>query len=387
MSAEILILCARLNRAERENALLSRLLSEPLDWPGLIRSAVADGVAVLAYRAFKEYQDRVPREALEQLKGFYYGNAARYLRLRASLGPLIRELSSRGFRFAFTKGIRLAGSVYEDFALRPFTDIDLLVHPRDGARIEAALGELGFKLDGEGGAGLAKEKQLVLRTYSPYFRRDELLLEVHYDALGLQIPLASEEDVWAGVCDIEIGGFRIPVLSTEDELCHLCLHVMEHSYSRLIWLTDIAELVSRHGLDWDKLKATCRREGIGAPVYYGLFLADRLWPGAIPREALGGLRPGPVQRGILELFWPVTKVRARRLSLLFPFFMPTFFALIGRKDPGLLIRTVLRTLFPPRAWVAHYYGTGLGPLRLAGHYLWRIQRPFVLVARRLLRLG
>jgi hypothetical protein len=162
---------------------------------------------------------------------------------------------------------------------------------------------------------------------------------------------------------------------------------MEHSYSRLIWLTDIAELVSRHGLDWDKLKATCRREGIGAPVYYGLFLADRLWPGAIPREALGGLRPGPVQRGILELFWPVTKVRARRLSLIFPFFMPTFFALIGRKDPGLLIRTVLRTLFPPRAWVAHYYGTGLGTLRLAGHYLWRIQRPFVLVARRLLRLG
>jgi hypothetical protein len=162
---------------------------------------------------------------------------------------------------------------------------------------------------------------------------------------------------------------------------------MQHSYCRLIWLTDIAEFVSRPGLDWDKVHAVCRREGIRTPVYYGLFLADRLWPGAVAPDVLSGLKPGFLQGILLKLFWPEDKVRSRRLPLFFPFFMPTFFALIGRKDAGLFIRTIFRILFPPRAWVAHYYAIKPGSLRIVGHYIWRIQRPFVLIARRLLRLG
>ncbi|MCJ7587906.1 MAG: nucleotidyltransferase family protein [Candidatus Aminicenantes bacterium] len=236
--------------------------------------------------------------------------------------------------------------------------------------------------------GLAdEERQLVLRTYSPYFRKGDLLLEVHYDTLGLQVPLVSGEDLWDGVRAVEIGGFSIPVLAPEYEICHLCLHVMQHSYGRLLWLTDIAEFVSRPGLDWGKVHSVCRREGIGAPVYYGLFLADRLWPGAVAPDVLSGLKPGFLQRILLKLFWPEDKVRSRRLPLFFPFFMPTFFALIGRKDAGLFIRTIFRILFPPRAWVAHYYAIKPGSLRIVGHYIWRIQRPFVLIARRLLRLG
>jgi len=388
MSAEFLVLCSRLNRTERERALLRGLLDDGPDWPRIMRRGAEDGVIALVYRALKEFGDIIPREVLDELRSYYYRCTGRYLRLRNSLGAVVRELSDRCFRCAFTKGIRLAESVYGDFGLRPFADVDLLVHPLDGAGIEAALGELGFKLEAAGEGGLAaKEKQLVLRTYSPYYRKDDLLLEIHYDALGLQIPLASGKDLWAGVRDIEIGGSRIPVLASEHELCHLCLHVMQHSYCRLIWLTDIAEFVSRPGLDWDKVHAVCRREGIRTPVYYGLFLADRLWPGAVAPDALSGLKPGFLQRMLLKLFWPEDKVRSRRLPLFFPFFMPTFFALIGRKDAGLFIRTILRILFPPRAWVAHYYAIKPSSLKIVGHYIWRIQRPFVLVARRLLRLG
>ena len=251
MSDEFLVLCSRLNRTERERALLRGLLDDAPDWPRIIRRAAEDGVILLVYRALKEFGDLIPREVLDELRPYYYRGTARYLRLRNSLGAVARELSGRGFRCAFTKGIRLAESVYVDFALRPFADIDLLVHPGDGAGIEAALAELGFKVDAGGEDGLAdEERQLVLRTYSPYFRKGDLLLEVHYDALGLQIPLASGKDLWAGVYDIEIGGFSIPVLAPEYEICHLCLHVMQHSYGRLLWLTDIAEFVSRPGLDW-----------------------------------------------------------------------------------------------------------------------------------------
>ncbi|MCJ7587905.1 MAG: nucleotidyltransferase family protein [Candidatus Aminicenantes bacterium] len=147
MSDEFLVLCSRLNRTERERALLRGLLDDGPDWPRIIRRAAEDGVILLVYRALKEFGDLIPREVLDELRPYYYRGTARYLRLRNSLGAAVLELAGRGFRFAFTKGIRLAESVYGDFALRPFTDVDLLVHPGDGAGIEAALAELGFKID------------------------------------------------------------------------------------------------------------------------------------------------------------------------------------------------------------------------------------------------
>jgi len=394
MSAEVLLVCARRARSDGEKARLRRLLEAKADWSGFVRTAVDEGVVQMAYLALKEHADLVPGEVIENLRRYYYLSAARYLRLRGALRPVVEDLSRRGFRFAFTKGIRLAEPVYGDFALRSFTDIDLMVHPGDGAGVEAALAGLGFERDaeeGEKGEPWGETRELMLRTYSPFFRKGDLLVEVHYDALGLQIPLVAGEEIWAGAGQVDLGGTSLPVLSLEHELCHLCLHVMQHSYARLIWLTDIAEVAGRPGFDWKRLASICRREGIGAPVYHGLFLADRLWPGAAPGDALDGLRPGPFQRALCGLFWPAEKVRARGKPVFFPYFMPSFFALIRRGDPGFFVRMVGRTVFPPRAWVARYYGFEGGALRgtlqLAGHYLWRVQRPFALVARRLLKLG
>src|SRR4030042_3653501 len=159
MSAEFLVLCSRLNRTERERALLRGLLDDAPDWPRIVRRAAEDGVIPLVYRALKEFGDLIPREVLDGLRPYYYRGTARYLRLLAILQPAVLELAGRGFRFAFTKGIRLAESVYGDFALRPFADVDLLVHPGDGAGIEAALAELGFKIDAGGEDGLAAEEK------------------------------------------------------------------------------------------------------------------------------------------------------------------------------------------------------------------------------------
>lgn len=394
MSSELLLLCARVTRSAGEKSRLRSLLDEPRDWNRFIRSAVDDGVSMLAYRALKEFANAVPGRTIEFLRRCYYQSTARYLRLRQALRPVVEDLAARGFRFAFTKGIRLAESVYGDFALRAFEDVDLVVYPKDGVGVEAALAGLGFKLnaaEGERGGPGRGNREIILRTYSPNYRKGDLLFDIHYDALGLQIPLAAEEEIWAGVGTVDLDGTAVPVLSLEHELCHLCLHAMQHSYVRLVWLTDIAEVAARPELDWEKVGAICRREGIGTPVFYSLYLAGRLWPGVLPMDKAAGLRPGWFERAMCGFFWPVERVRSRRSPLFFPYFMPSFFALIGRRDPGFLVRMIGRILFPSRAWLAHYYGINpgslRGALRMAGHYLWRVQRPFVLVARRLLRLG
>jgi hypothetical protein len=396
---DILRLCARPKRVGEERERLRRRLAGMGDWGGFGGRAIEEGVAQLAYRALKEHADVVPGPVLEELKRAYLGAAVRYLRLASELRPVVRDLAGRGFRFAFTKGIRLAEPIYGDFALRAFSDIDMVVHEADGAAIEAALEEMGFSgnpvkvggTDGEPPEAGRAARASMLRTHSPYYLKDKLAIEIHYDLLGLQIAPAAADEIWAGVGAVGLeGAFAIPVMSLEHELCHLCLHLMQHSYSRLIWLADVAEIAGRPDLDWGRVAEICRTEGIGAPVHYGLHLTDRLWPGAVPREPLETLRPGPFQRALCRLFWPEGKVRAREKLMTFPYFLPSFFALLSRRDLGTAVRMVWRAVFPPRAWIAHYHkveaGTMRGALKLAWHYAWRVQRPFTLVARRLLRL-
>lgn len=417
--AELLLLCARVTRSAADKERLRRLLNEPRDWTAFFKSALDGGVSMLAYRALKEHGDSVPAGTIDLLRRCYYQSAARYLRIRQALRPVVEELERRGLRFAFTKGIRLAELVYGDFALRAFEDVDLAARPGDGPAIEAALAEMGFTTGAVETAGTnagAREKGASAArpapvpeaglAHSPHYRKGDLLVEVHYDALGLQIPLVDGKEVWDGVGTVDLEGWRLPVFSIEHELCHLCLHVMEHSYARLVWLTDIAEVaggarggegegptgkgLERKGPDWNRVAAICLKEGIGTPVYYSLYLAERLWPGTLPREALERLRPGRALRAACNMFWPAQKIRARKPLVTFPYFLPSFFALVGRRDLGGAVRMIGRTVFPPRSWVAHYYrieaGSLRGALRLAGHYAWRALRPFAVVARRLLHL-
>ncbi len=390
MSAEtkLLILGSRVELSPSQKSELEKCLNQNLDWNRVIKIANNEGVSPLLYQSFKPFVLRIPDTVVSKLRQMYIRNSARNIYLFHSLKPVLDEVERAGLRAAFIKGARLAETVYKDPGTRFFTDVDLLVDSSHKSKIHKILFELGFVQTPSAQIGRElSTREKMYWTYRPVYRKGKCELELHYNFPGLHMPFSRKDDLWQRIQKIQIEGSPAQVLSPEYELCLLCLHSQQHSYSRLAWFTDIAEMVEKGKLDWDKVLEICRGEGIEAPVYYGLHLVNELWPGTVSQKVLRSFHVSFLEMKLLKFFWPLNSVKSRKLEVMFPMHAPTFFSVLSRKRLGPFVRALYNFFIPPRSWVSFYYGISPHSFKMVIHYLWRFWRPVYLIFRRLAETG
>ncbi len=74
----------------------------------------------------------------------------------------------------------------------------------------------------------------------------------------------------------------VPVLSLEDELVLICVHGAKHFWERLMWIADVAALISRQPMDWDRVLAVANEVGAQRMLRLGLRLAADLLGAELP---------------------------------------------------------------------------------------------------------
>lgn len=362
-----------------------RLAGAVRDWDKALVKAGAEGVLSLLYWVLRDDFGAVPSAVLETLRLAFLRNLARTSQVYREMELFLESVRRSGLRAALTKGGRLALDVYPDTALRPFWDVDFIVHPADWSGLRAILDRLGFAEASNGAGGDPGGSGPSLEwTYSPYFMKGSLVLEFHGHTLGLHFPGQREDGFWSSAGRLRVRGTEAMILPAENELCYLCVHAQQHSYQKLIWLADIARLAGRDGLDWNWVCRIARDERIKGPVFYGLHLAEVLWPGSVPPAVRQDLRPGPVESAGLRLLWPPAATAARSGATAWPYYMPSLFSLWERRDPVLAARTLGQIFFPPKAWLASATGIAVDSPRLYGQYAERLLRPALTAARRFL---
>jgi len=380
-----LILCSRVELRLDRQAELEKILDGNLDWEKVLERAQEESVLPLLYQNLKPYERKVPDDIFRRLNQTYIRNSARNIYLLSSLKPVLMAVDQSGIKAAVIKGARLAKTTYEDIGLRFFIDVDLLVFPSHRRQMMNVLEKQGFvQAKSKYTRHELSEREKRYWTYRPVYRRGKLELELHYNFPGLHMPFSMSKDLWRHVQKIDIEGAPAQILSPEYELCLLCLHSQQHSYSRLDWFTDIAEMSSVSGLDWNKLLSICHKEGIEAPVFYGLSLVNEFWPGTVSEDTIKRFSVSSLERMLLEFFWPKDSVREREQKLMFPMHAPTFFSVLARRKPLLFMKSFFNFFFPPRSWVSFYYGISPLSYKMVVHYLWRFWRPAFLVMRRLI---
>lgn len=385
-AARLLVLCARPDLETGDMAGILRLLVPAPDWAALLQTADDEGVLPLLYWSLRARPDRVPPAVLGRLRVHYLRNLARNVRISKQAEPFFAAVRDSGRKVVLTKGLRLASTVYADIGLRPFWDLDLVVRPDDWPAIRKILDGQGFE---EAQAGPPAPDAACLETgwaYSPYFRRGDLVLEFHFNVFGLHYPVGGNGHEETTTRPMRLRGTEVLVYSSEHELCYLCLHAQQHSYRKLIWLTDIAGMAVRNNIDWAGISEICDTMKIHAPVYHGLFLVNTLWPGTVPSGVLRSLRPPYPERAALGFFWPAAAVAGRTNSLAWPYYMPSLFSLWERRSPGLAARTLSAIFFPPRPWLAGTCGLAASSPRLYYQYARRLSRPLGMAVRRLMSI-
>ncbi len=378
----LLLLGSHLDPSSREIVEINRILEEDLEWDWIEAKAEEEGTGRLLYWNLRYFPQSSLKALLERLKIRYLRNIAANARTYRTLEPFLEAVRQSEVRAALTKGARLALTVYPDMGLRSFGDVDCIVHPHDWPHLKTILKDLDFREAAVVPDRLDPSNPNLRWTYSPYFRKGDLLLEIQFTYLGLHFPFGSEEDFWETSQSIPLRKTELRILSPEYELCYLCLHAQQHSYQKLMWMADIAALLSRETLDWSKVSRICREEKIKASVFYGLHLVNVLWPKTVPAHILEGLSPTYLLRMGLRFLWPESQVSDRRATDAWPYYMPSVFSLWERKNPLLAIRTLASILFPPWDWISFVTGGSGRQHRILPYYFERMTRPFELVIRR-----
>ncbi|MBK9240231.1 MAG: nucleotidyltransferase family protein [Acidobacteria bacterium] len=342
MLTDLLRACARLPEDARLDQI--RQLVTDVQWPAFPAAAEAHGLAPLAHAHLTRAGASLPVDVQQQLFGLATrhrtANAVRF----AALVRVLDAFEAASIRVLALKGAALAHLLYPSTALRPLSDIDLLVEPRQAEHAQGVLASLGFAADPR-----PPDRRFVGHHHLPpaLLVQDGVFIqvEIHRDALSADTPgsLTLNEQSYARRQAFTIGGRTAYAFGHEEMLHHLTRHAAERaSLFRLIWVTDIVAYATRfHAeIDWPALR---QRDPF---VINALSLLHLVTP--LPPEVLAEVpMPRPGIAGAGTAFRPLAEI------------------VRSDRPAGAVLRELLA---PGEWWVRFYYGARSTPSFL--WYLW-----------------
>ncbi|MDP8959714.1 MAG: nucleotidyltransferase family protein, partial [Actinomycetota bacterium] len=349
----LLLHCATLQPAPSQQV-LADLLDEALQWPRLVGLAAWHRLSPLVFEQLRrpELVSEVPPDAMEELSAAYYTTAARNAHALQELADVLLALAAEGIAFMPLKGAALLGSVYANPALRPMSDLDILVEEGAIGRAERLLEGMGYRpIHGE---RMQEAMRRSFRHYPPLRNRQGTLsVELHRDIVDPPLHYRLE-GFWERARPATVAGVSTRAPAPEDLLVHLCLHFFmdRHSFrpGALKELVDISETIRhyRGSFDWELLLQEVGSSGVSGPTSCALLSAAELLGTPLPSSIL---QASLVKWGTSELHSFI----GHRVLGTGPWPLRNLVPAEERYTPLAVGRNVLRRLFPTRAFLARKY--------------------------------
>ena len=254
-----------------------------IGWDDFLQTARAEGVSPIVYEAVRG-QDVLPTSVEESLRLDYFGVAKINLLRFHRLEQVLHRLADEGIDVILLKGAALAAMVYDNLALRPMGDFDLLVHEEDVEGALRVLAALGYGQPyGEFRPGFIRafRNQIMMRKADD---EDTRPIEIHWRLLSpLHYQRAIPSDwLWQTACAARLGTVPVRILSPEAQVLHLCGHMLQDGgcgRANARKLYDLAEVIVlyRERIDWDQILARAQAYDLVLALQEALSRAHALW--------------------------------------------------------------------------------------------------------------
>lgn len=261
-------------------------LIRSVDWPHLLGLAEDHRVTGhLVTRLLRLDQNLVPPATRQGLVERQRVQIFFTLRMYAELCRLLNQFASAEIGALVVKGPVLAMQAYGDPAMRSYGDLDLLVRQRDIRRATELMIAAGYQaavplraID----AGKIPGQYLFSKPDS------KLIVELHNDFTLRYFPRRLPlEDFFGRQIRVRLDAHEVPALCVEDELVLICIHGAKHFWERLIWIADVAALVSRQStIDWKRAADSAREIRAERMLHIGLHLVVDLLKTRLPGNIL-----------------------------------------------------------------------------------------------------
>jgi len=211
----------------------------------------------------------------------WYHNQQLLHRLRA----VLTKLHAAGIAVILLKGCHLAVSYYDNIALRPMADLDILVRYRDWPQVMAVLTGDGWEpvmpIQGP-----PLRDPLASGCNAVALSKDGVELDVHGSPFHECLDPEPLEPLWAAAVPVDLGGVTALGLGAADLMVHGFAHgVRMNVVGPIRCVADAVMILRREPeFDWDRLALTTLRLGLRAPVLAGLAVLAELMPDRVPPQ-------------------------------------------------------------------------------------------------------
>jgi hypothetical protein len=289
----LLLACLRWPVSEDSRRAVRSAATALIDWGLFVGLLTRHRVFALAQHGLNSADVRPPPEHAAQISSLAQQASWAELHLAAEVERLLNALQKAEMTPLVLKGIAVSMKAFGQLGLRFNRDIDLLVWPEQVAAASAILEALNYSriepAETVGEAGLARwmrgHKDLVYRH-----RTHGHIVELHWRLFDNPHLLPLKSNGTPALVPYR-EGVSIPTLPTDIGLLYLCLHGVQHAWSRLKWLADVGAIFAR--LDADALLAfyqTAQGEGLQRAAGLALLLSTDLLSVPVPADIVEAAR-------------------------------------------------------------------------------------------------
>jgi hypothetical protein len=252
---------------------IDALLTKELNWDVLLDLADDHGVQALVASRLDEISFAgVPSAAREKLQIRMRAQHLFTLSMTAELFRILKVFSGSRIDTILVKGPVISLLAYGDPAVRSYVDLDLLLRHRDIQTATRRMLKIGFQSDVPESAiqaGKIPGEYLFRRAGTQH------IVELHSEHTFRYYPKPMRiDELFTRSRKILLDGREVPALSLEDELVLNCIHGAKHFWERLMWVSDVAAIVSKHReMDWQKAKQAAADVGAARLLRIGIQLA------------------------------------------------------------------------------------------------------------------
>lgn len=284
----VLLTAAKAKLSDQDIRDLQQLTHESVDWQEVVKTAGEHGLTPLLYRNLKAVGwPGVPDAIAEDLYLTFIANS---VRARKDIDHVIwcsGYLEQNGVPVIPFKGLTAALQSYGDPALRPSSDVDLLVRPCDYDKASRLLEQQGFE-----------ERKRYDWEVTLVSEERDLTLDLHNAVSGRHFPVQLDFDELNGrrvAWSLEKGEILAP--SAEDSILIASIQISKVYPARQIKLKSLcdieATIVSTPELNWVGLLGTAKRYGCLRILLVALALANDLLETTLPDWVLAEVNKLP----------------------------------------------------------------------------------------------